>query len=172
VKLIVGLGNPGSKYAKTRHNIGFMVVDVLAKELGLKFATSKNYRSDFAKTAAIELIKPQTFMNNSGTAVRAIIKNKNISPDNILVVLDDIDMALGKLRYRTEGSSGGHKGLQSIIEALGTDQFPRLKIGIERPPVGIEPDQYVTQKFTAEQVNEIRTVIPAAVEIIKNQFLN
>lgn len=171
MKLIIGLGNPGPKYAKTRHNIGFMVLDKLAKKLSLKFTANKNYLVDWAKNETIELIKPQTFMNNSGSAVNKIIQKHKLSPQDILIVADDIDMELGKLRYRTDGSSGGHKGLQSIIDALGTSEFARLKIGIGRPPVGTEPDEYVTRKFTPEQFDKIKTAILEAVKIIKNQFL-
>lgn len=172
MKLIIGLGNPGPKYAKTRHNIGFMVLDKLAKKLSLKFTANKNYLVDWAKNETIELIKPQTFMNNSGSAVNKIIQKHKLSPQDILIVADDIDMGLGKLRYRTDGSSGGHKGLQSIIDALGTSEFARLKIGIGRPPVGVEPDEYVTRKFNNEQFDKIKIAIPEAVKIIKNQFLS
>lgn len=170
MKLVVGLGNPGNKYAKSRHNIGFVVIDQLTKELGLKFKISKKYNAFFAKSKRLELLKPQTFMNNSGTAVRAISQKHGIPPENILIVMDDLDMEVGKIRYRSEGSSGGHRGMQSIIEHLGTSEIPRLKIGIDRS-TDIEPDQYVLQKFTAEQLAQIKTAIPAAVEIINKQFL-
>jgi len=172
VKLIVGLGNPGSKYAITRHNVGFMVLDELAKKLGLKFTTNKNYLADWAKNETVELVKPQTFMNNSGSAVSKVIQKHNLLPQDILIVMDDIDIELGKLRFRTEGSSGGHKGMQSIIDTLGTDKFARLKIGIGRPPVGAEPDEYVTQKFTPEQLDKIKVIIPETIGIINTQFLS
>ncbi|MFH1088379.1 MAG: aminoacyl-tRNA hydrolase [Patescibacteria group bacterium] len=171
MKLIVGLGNPGSKYARTRHNIGFMVIDELAKKLDLKFIANKSYIGDWAKNESVELIKPQTFMNNSGSSVSKIVQKHNLLPQDILIIMDDIDIELGKLRYRTEGSSGGHKGMQSIIDALGTNEFARLKIGIGRPPFGVEPDEYVTQKFTPEQLAKIIATIPEAIKVIKNQFL-
>ena len=171
MKLIVGLGNPGNQYAKTRHNIGFMVADALAKELGLEFKTSKKYNALFAKSADWELLKPQTFMNNSGTAVQAVSRKHGIPPENILVIMDDLDMEVGKSRYREEGSSGGHRGLQSIIDNLKTDQIKRLKIGIGRSD-NMEPDKYVLGKFTAEQLKQIKTAIPAAIEIINKNFLN
>ena len=170
MKLIVGLGNPGTKYSKTRHNIGFMAVDALAKEMGMDFTVGRKYNVLFAKSNQLEILKPQTFMNNSGTAVQAIVRKHGISPENILVVMDDLDMETGKLRYRNEGSSGGHRGMQSIIDNLKTDQIKRLKIGIGRSE-NITPDEYVLGKFTAEQLKQIKTAIPAALETIKNKFL-
>jgi len=147
-----------------------MVADVLAKELNLKFHTNKKYNVVFAKTELMELIKPQTFMNNSGVAVRMIAKKHRIPSQHILIVIDDLDMEPGKLRYRSEGSSGGHQGLQSIIDQLGTLEIPRLKIGIGRSE-NIEPDKYVLGKFTVDQLKYIKTAIPEAVALIKNQFL-
>ncbi|MFH0912602.1 MAG: aminoacyl-tRNA hydrolase [Patescibacteria group bacterium] len=170
MKLIVGLGNPGTKYAKTRHNIGFVAVDELAKKMKLEFSFSKNHNTIYAKTEGLELIKPQTFMNNSGVAVRAIAKKHQILPQDILIVMDDLDMEVGKIRYRDEGSSGGHRGLQSIIDHLGTSEIPRLKIGIGRP-IAVEPDQYVLNKFTPEQSSKIKTALPAAIELINGKFL-
>ena len=171
MKLIIGLGNPGTKYAKSRHNIGFMVIDQLAKDLGLEFKISKKYNALFAKSECLELLKPQTFMNNSGTAVRAISQKHGIPPENILIVMDDLDMEVGKIRYRDEGSSGGHRGMQSMIDCLKTTEIKRLKIGIGRS-TNMEPDQYVLKKFTAEQVPQIKIAIMEAIGIIKNQFLN
>jgi len=184
VKLIVGLGNPGSKYARTRHNIGFMVVDELAKHNPTQPPLIKGRRGEVvwgndhrSNTLIIEndqtiLIKPQTFMNNSGVVVSKIIKKHNLAPQDILILMDDLDMELGKLRYRTNGSSGGHKGMQSIIDALGTSEFARLKIGIGRPPFGMEPDEYVTQKFTPDQLQIIQTKIPETIALIQQEFLS
>ncbi|MFA5967052.1 MAG: aminoacyl-tRNA hydrolase [Patescibacteria group bacterium] len=188
MKLIVGLGNPGNQYAKTRHNIGFMVADALAKELGLEFKTSKKYNALFTKSADWELLKPQTFMNNSGTVVQAVSRKHGIPPENILVIMDDLDMEAGKLRYRAEGSSGGHRGLQSVIDNLKTDQIARLKIGIGFPiraraaagtsaarAASLErslTSAHVLGKFTAEQLKQIKVAIPAAIEIINKNFLN
>ena len=170
-KLIVGLGNPGIQYAKTRHNIGFMVIDALAKDLGLKFIPSKKYNVLFAKSEDLELLKPQTFMNLSGIVTQAVAHKHGIPPENILIVMDDLDMEAGKLRYREEGSSGGHRGMQSIIDNLKTDQIKRLKIGIGRSE-NIEPDKYVLGKFTTDQLDKIKTAIPAAIDIINKQFLH
>lgn len=168
----MGLGNPGLQYTRTRHNIGFMVLDELAKQLGLVWKNNDRKNALIAENDQLILVKPQTFMNNSDTAVHPIMLQYTILPQTeMLIVSDDIDMELGKLRYRTEGSSGGHKGMQSIIDALGTSEFARLKIGIGRPPFGMEPDEYVTKKFIPEQLDKIITIIPEAIKIIKNQFL-
>jgi len=170
VKLVVGLGNPGKQYQHTRHNVGFMVIDQLAKELQLKFKDNKTRQVIFTKTDNLELIKPQTFMNLSGRPLPDIAKKHKVEPSDILVVSDDIDMELGKLRYRTAGSSGGHRGLQSVIDSLGTDQFPRLKIGIGRPN-GVEPNEYVTTSFSVSEMKTIKTALTLAGEMIKENFL-
>lgn len=170
MKLIIGLGNPGAKYAKTRHNIGFMAVEQLAKELRLTWKVSRNLHAEIAKGNNAILLKPQVFMNNSGLAVKAAVKKFNLQPADILIVMDDLDMETGKLRLRSEGSSGGHRGMQSIIDYLGTSEITRLKIGIGRSDK-IEPDEYVLSKFTGEQSKQIKSVIPEAIKIIKNQFL-
>ncbi|MEA1909596.1 MAG: aminoacyl-tRNA hydrolase [Patescibacteria group bacterium] len=174
MKLIVGLGNPGPKYKNTRHNVGFMIVDEMARELNIKFKPSKSvdanyirYETDLGKE--VEIVKPTTFMNKSGVAIKEIVKKHNIKPEDILVVMDDLDMEVGKIRTRSEGSSGGHKGLQSIMNELQTEKIYRIKIGIGRLP-GIEPDDYVTQSFNPEQKAEINKSTPEALTLIK-EFL-
>ncbi|MBO5908705.1 MAG: aminoacyl-tRNA hydrolase [Clostridia bacterium] len=135
--LIVGLGNPGDKYEKTRHNAGFRVVDILADGFSVTVWKSK-YHSLIAEAEQdgkkLLLIKPQTFMNNSGTAVAEIVKFYKIPTDKILVVSDDVSMDAGRLRIRSSGSHGGHNGLKDIIELLGTDNIPRIKIGMGQKP--------------------------------------
>ncbi len=170
MKLIVGLGNPGTKYARTRHNIGFMVIDQLAKDLKLTWKPNRTFGADIAKGDDVVLLKPQTFINKSGAAVQKMMKKLNLAPTDSLIVLDDLDMEVGKLRYRAEGSSGGHRGMQSIIDHLQTNTIPRLKIGIGRSATQ-DPEQYVLSNFTALELPQIKTAIPEAVEIIKNQFL-
>lgn len=171
MKLIVGLGNPGIKYAKTRHNVGFMAVEQLAKTHQLAWKANRTLKSEVAMSNEAILLKPQTFMNNSGLAVKAAIKKFNIQPADILVIMDDLDMEAGKLRHRAEGSSGGHRGMQSIIDYLGTSEITRLKIGIGRSE-NIEPDKYVTSNFTGEQLKQIKTALTEAAVWINNQFLN
>ena len=136
MKLIVGLGNPGDKYQGTRHNVGFDVIDALARQEGLKL-TDQKFRSDYTiwrvGDEKVLLVKPYTFMNLSGEAVLPLMSYYNISPDELVVVYDDLDLEPGKLRLRQSGSAGGHNGVKSIIEMLGTQDFKRVKIGIGRP---------------------------------------
>lgn len=167
MKLIVGLGNPGNKYKTTRHNVGFMVVDKLAQELRLNMRHNQKAHAVMGLSNDIILMQPQTFMNNSGLAVKTVIKKYNIK--DILVVLDDIDMEIGKIRFRNQGSSGGHKGMQSIIDYLQTEAIPRIKIGIGRS-LAMEPDQYVTSNFTIKQLPEIKKALSQVVELIKEKL--
>jgi peptidyl-tRNA hydrolase, PTH1 family len=153
--LIVGLGNPGKEYAAHRHNVGFMVVEALARAHGLRFSRRKGAKARVAEgqvgDRAVLLAQPQTFMNLSGRAVNWLRKTHDIAPEHILVVYDDLDLPAGRLRLRPEGGSGGHKGMQSIIEVLGTQTFPRLRVGIDRPPGRMDPADYVLQPFDQEQ---------------------
>jgi len=136
LKMIVGLGNPGNKYDNTKHNVGFNTVERLASELKLNIA--KNEFSALTASTKINgekvlLVKPLTFMNDSGRAVGDLMRYYQVSPAEIAVIQDDLDMPLGKLRLRTHGASGGHNGIKSIIKAVGTEEFNRVKIGIQHP---------------------------------------
>ncbi len=159
MKLIVGLGNPGEKYARTRHNIGFIIVDEIAKSLGISKFDSK-FKGYFAKTSyrgeEFLLLKPQTFMNLSGQSVAQIIAYYKIDIDDILVVYDDLDMETGKIRFKGKSSSGGHNGIKSIESCIGTSDFKRLKFGIDRSE-NTPVVNYVVGKFTNA---ELETVIP------------
>ncbi len=133
--MIVGLGNPGRAYAHTRHNVGFDVLDILAKRKKVRILSRQNRAlvgSFDHYGEKILLVKPQTFMNESGQAVGAIVRKHNLTPDSVLVVYDDLDLPLGKIRIRPRGSSGGHKGMKSIISHLHSEDFPRIRIGIGR----------------------------------------
>lgn len=139
MKLIVGLGNPGTEYEKTRHNVGFMAVDLLAEKLGA--VTWKEEHK--AQTAAVRidgekclLVRPQTFMNLSGDAVGKLAAYYKVEPQDIIVVYDDMDLPVGVLRIRTRGSAGGHNGMKSVIAALGTQEFPHVRVGVGRPAAG------------------------------------
>lgn len=169
--LIVGLGNPGEEYAAHRHNVGFRVVDALARAHGLRFLRHKVARARLARGQiggrAVILAKPQTFMNLSGQAVGRLSRTYNVPPERILVVYDDLDLPPGRLRLRPAGSSGGHKGVQSIIEALGTPAFPRLRVGIDRPPAGMDPVEYVLQPFDKEQGPILAEAVELAVAAIE-----
>ncbi len=153
MKLIVGLGNPGEKYTLTRHNIGFLVLDSLAKEFGGKFKKSNIFDGLEAKIeingSTCSLVKPATFMNLSGLAVKQFVGKKEIALDDILIVTDDLALPFGQIRIRPEGSDGGHNGLTSIIEQLGTTKFARLRMGISRPKPGVDTADYVLANFTA-----------------------
>lgn len=135
MKLIVGLGNPGSEYQDTRHNIGFMTIDKLAKELTTEVVSWKEHGTGNALVARIGevlLVKPITFMNNSGIAVSSIMRYYKLSPSDVWVIHDDMDLPIGKIRIRSKGSSGGHRGIDSIITQLKTDAFVRFRLGIGR----------------------------------------
>lgn len=136
VKLIVGLGNPGARYAHSRHNIGFLIAEGLARAHALDFAR-KRFNAQIAEGSVADqrilLAKPQTFMNSSGEAVGKLFAFYKIAPHDLLVIYDDLDLPLGKMRLRSRGSSGGHHGMESIIARVGTSDFPRLRVGIGRP---------------------------------------
>ncbi|HUX86621.1 MAG TPA: aminoacyl-tRNA hydrolase [Chloroflexota bacterium] len=161
-KLIVGLGNPGRAYTNTRHNVGFMAVDRLAERWGLRFGRQRG-RAEVAEGDVsgqrIILAKPQTFMNNSGDSVRALLKLSNLTAADLLVIADDLDLPFGRLRLRDSGSSGGQRGIQSIINQLATNQFARLRIGIGRPPLGVDPVDYVLTPFTASERNPLPEIL-------------
>lgn len=151
--MIVGLGNPGQKYAKSRHNVGFQCVDALAAVYALSFdkiqfkaLTAQGEIED----VAVVLAKPLTFMNLSGQSVRSLVQWYQVGLEDLLVVYDDLDLPLGHIRLRASGGAGGHKGMLSVIQALGTQEFPRLRVGIGRPVRG-DPEMYVLRNFTRTQ---------------------
>jgi len=163
VKIVVGLGNPGREYAATRHNLGFMVVDELARRHGAAERRNR-FRSDlievFDETEKIVLLKPRTYMNLSGSAVREAVNWYKTSLDDLLVVVDDIDLPFTSIRLRARGGSGGHNGLKSIIADLGSDSFPRLRIGIGRGPG--HATRQVLSRFTSEEERVLPSVLEAA----------
>ncbi len=151
--LIAGLGNPGKQYRQTRHNIGFMLVDSLAEILDLKFGRVQNKALVTAgryQGVKIILAKPQTFMNNSGQAVGALMRFYKLSLEHLLIVCDDVDLPFETLRLRPSGGSAGQKGMKSIIQHLGSQNFPRLRLGIDRPPGRMETADYVLQNFRSK----------------------
>ncbi|MDZ7360281.1 MAG: aminoacyl-tRNA hydrolase [candidate division KSB1 bacterium] len=161
--LIVGLGNPGPRYANTRHNVGFKVVERLAERLQLSFRPGKG---DYllASGATILLMKPLTFMNNSGLAVRHAADDFGLECSRILIVLDDHQLPLGKLRLRTSGSDGGHNGLASVIQHLGTQEIPRLRLGIGAEFAKGEMADYVLSAFSKEEQKRLPEIYDRAVE--------
>ena len=163
VKLIVGLGNPGPRYANNRHNVGFQCLDRLAQAHGLAFRKRENKvllaRGQIAGVEVI-LAKPQTYVNLSGQAVERLARSYQVPLEDILVIYDDMDLPLGRIRLRPGGGAGGHKGVRSIIEHLDSRDFPRLRVGIGRPPGRMDPVDYVLGDFTPEE----RPVIEEAYE--------
>jgi peptidyl-tRNA hydrolase, PTH1 family len=179
MKLIVGLGNPGKQYVGTRHNIGFEAVDALARRLGWTSGPGefeKLARANFDGLAMdgsvlglsekLMLLKPMTYMNLSGKAIQGAMGFYRLAPADVMVVLDDLALPCGRLRIRSGGSSGGHNGLKDIERALGTDQYPRLRIGIDAPPPFLPGKDYVLQPFTAEQRKAIAPAIEKSVQAL------
>ena len=156
MKLIAGLGNPGDKYKDTRHNIGFKIVDKLTDN----FKLDKKLEAKISKSGDIIYAKPQTFMNESGRAVRKIVDYYKIKPEDIIIIFDDKDLPFNTLRIRKKGSSGGHNGLKSIISYLGTQDFPRFRCGILDPDKKIkDTSKYVLKKFSRKEQKELPNFI-------------
>jgi len=167
--LIVGLGNPGREYANNRHNVGFMMVDRLAERLGVTFtrAQHKALITD-ARHQGHKLIlaKPQTYMNESGQAVASLLNFYKISPENLLVAFDEMDLPLGQIRIRPKGGSSGQKGMKSIIQRLGHENFPRVRLGIGRPPGRIPAPDYLLQDFTYDEQTHLAPVLTDATDAV------
>jgi PTH1 family peptidyl-tRNA hydrolase len=166
IRLVAGLGNPGPEYAATRHNIGFMVVDQFAAQFGSTWERSTKWDALSAKCGSVMIVKPKSFMNRSGYPLLAVAQFYKIEPREILVVLDDLALPLGRLRLRIRGGPGGHNGLESIIMQFGTEEIPRLRIGIgEAPPKGSV--DYVLSRFFEKEKPIVRSTIDRAVETLK-----
>lgn len=167
--LIAGLGNPGRKFEHNRHNVGFMLLNRLSVKLGESFGKVESkalvakaiYQGD-----RVILVKPQTFMNNSGVAVSSLVRFYKVPLENFLVAYDDVDLPLGILRLRPSGGSAGQKGMESIIERLGTEEFPRLRIGTGRPPGRREAADYVLQDFPPQQAELLEETLDQAVDAV------
>lgn len=175
MKLIVGLGNPGKKYEKTRHNVGFIAISNLRSQSSeySDWKLNKKFTAEVAEGKIngkkIILLRPQTFMNRSGIAVRAAAAFYKIKPPDIFVIYDDIDLPLGKIRIRKDGSSGGHLGVQSIINLLGTQNFVRFRIGIgpEKRWKGFDAAKFVLQKFSKKEEKNINEAIKKIIDAIR-----
>ena len=167
--LIIGLGNPGRKFEHNRHNVGFMLLNCLCARLGESFGQVES-KALVAKTTylgeRVILVKPQTYMNRSGTAAASLIHFYQIPLNNLLVAHDDIDLPLGTLRLRPSGGSAGQKGMQSIIERLGSEEFPRLRIGTGRPPGNRDAADYVLQDFPPDEQVFLNETLDRAVEAV------
>ena len=173
MKIVVGLGNPGSKYEFTRHNIGFRIVDSLARDMGTEFKKVKSYYSLISRGTInnhkVMLVKPQTFMNLSGRAVSRVVSYYKISLQDLLIVYDDLNLESGQVRIRKKGSAGGHKGIESIMQYLNSEDIPRLRIGISNPSVNFNFDcvSYVLSNFNNDEKDKIEEVIQLSTEAIK-----
>ncbi len=175
MKVIVGLGNPGKRYTQTRHNIGYRVVELLAEKINCSISREDFYAQiGYGRIGneKICLMKPITFMNLSGKSVRSIMDYYNIEPKDFLIVLDDVELPLGSLRLRPGGSSGGHKGLQSIIEHCNTDEFPRLRLGIGKPKQEMELANYVLMPFDETEKPIVNEMVQYAVSAVESWMSN
>jgi peptidyl-tRNA hydrolase, PTH1 family len=176
-QLIVGLGNPGTKYAQTRHNVGFDLIDILAKRWQISLSDRKQFQGIYGEgigsnNTKIKLLKPQTFMNLSGQSVRATLDWFKLSPESVLVVYDDLDLPLGKIRLRLSGSAGGHNGMKSIISHLGTQNFPRVRIGIGQSTGEKDTIAHVLGKFSKAEtivIDEVIYLVNDAIEMSLKQ---
>lgn len=175
-RLIVGLGNPGREYEDTRHNIGFMIVDALAAQLQISWTLEKRWDCMLAKFAKGWLLKPLTYMNASGSAVTNVCRFFKIEPAEVLAVYDDVDLPLGTVRFRMNGSAAGHNGVRSLISHLGGDQFPRLKVGISPSekgrPAGERMVGHVLGSFSTAEKPAVDSVVKRAVEALQSTFKN
>ncbi|MEE8179761.1 MAG: aminoacyl-tRNA hydrolase [bacterium] len=190
MRLVVGLGNPGKQYEYTRHNLGFRVANALSNQWGIKLTrhkclsligekkhssvscrktfkwTSKALSGSFSLPTII-LAKPLTFVNGSGEAVKALCDWLKIGEEEILVICDDFNLEKEKLRLRKKGSSGGHNGLESIIESLSSEEFPRLRLGIGRPEEDLDPAEYVLQKFSEQEESFVEEMVGRACQVVE-----
>lgn len=167
MKVIIGLGNPGKKYEDTRHNVGFMTIDKISEKWNIPVGQQK-FRAIVGEgrinMQKVLLVKPQTYMNLSGESVAEILKFYKLTHEDILVIFDDLDLPVGKLRLRAKGSAGGHNGIKSLIAHLGTQEFKRIKIGIDRPEPGRSVSDYVLGGFSKADQGEINQAIEVATD--------
>ena len=169
MKLVVGLGNPGRKYERTRHNLGFFIIDRMARRSGV---TVKERLCDAMvgewsnEGERVLLVKPQTYMNRSGDSVKALLGHFRSAPEDLTVIYDDLDLAFGRIRIRPTGGAGGHRGILSIMESLAGARFYRVRVGIGRPPEGVDPVDFVLEPFTSQEVDQLDEVVSRASEAV------
>lgn len=170
VKLIIGLGNPGKPYEHTRHNIGFDVIDELANRWNAPLNQTKfngMYATVHRPEGKVILLKPLTYMNLSGECVRPLMDYFDIEIEDIIVIYDDLDLETGKLRLRGKGSAGGHNGIKSLIQHLGTQEFNRIRVGVSRPPAGIKVADYVLGKFSKEDQPIVKEAVEKSCDAVE-----
>lgn len=165
--IIAGLGNPGARYEKTRHNVGFDTIDLLSEKYNIKVNKIKHKAllgDGIIDNKKVVLVKPQTFMNLSGESLREVVEWYKVPPENLIVIYDDVDLPVGKVRVRPSGSSGSHNGMKSVIYQLQTDQFPRIRIGIGKAPEGWDMIDHVMGRFSSDERKIIDDSIDTAAE--------
>ncbi len=170
MKVIVGLGNPDIEYQYTRHNVGFLVIDEITSRYKIHLSIKRYYSllgEGEIHNKMVMLVKPLTYMNRSGKAVKSILDTLNLFPTDIIVIHDDIDIPLGKIKKKVRGGDAGHKGIRSVIEYIGTDNFSRIRIGVGRPPKGEDPSEYVLNTIPDNEHESIKLSIDKAVEEIE-----
>jgi PTH1 family peptidyl-tRNA hydrolase len=174
VKVIVGLGNPGLRFRWTRHNIGFRVVHRLAEANHIAISTERFQSlcgTGSIGSQRVLLLEPMTFMNRSGEAVREAVDFYKLDPGDLVIVHDDLDLPLGRLRFKRRGGDGGHQGVRSIIDSVGKGTFVRLKVGIGRPPEGIDPADYVLSRFDKAEKEEVEKIVSRGAESLRVMLL-
>lgn len=169
MKVVLGLGNPGRKYAQTRHNLGFLVVDRIASEnrVPVKRKKQDSLIGEWQTNGErVLLVKPQTFMNHSGEAARQLLRLFPFTVKDLIVIHDDLDLPFGRIRIRPRGGAGGHRGMVSLLEALGEEGFFRVRVGIGRPPTGIDPTDYVLQRFSPLESRHLEQIVSRAADAV------
>ena len=170
MKLFVGLGNPGLKYERTRHNAGFMVIDQLSKAWNIQLSEEKKFKGEIGrgvvKGEKVILLKPTTFMNLSGESVRAVMDFYDVDIEDLIVIYDDLDLPHGKIRMRLKGSAGGHNGIKSIIAHTGTQNFMRVKVGVGEKPSGWDLADYVLGHFSDEDNTKLKEIMPDIIQAV------
>jgi peptidyl-tRNA hydrolase, PTH1 family len=169
VKLVVGLGNPGRKYEHTRHNLGFLIIDQIARQsqVAVKKKLCDALVGEWSNDGErVLLVKPQTYMNRSGESVKALLDHFRSEPEDLTVIHDDLDLAFGRLRIRPTGGAGGHRGVLSIMESLAGARFYRVRVGIGRPPDGIDPVDFVLEPFASQEVDQLDEVVSRGSEAV------
>lgn len=169
MKLVVGLGNPGRKYQNSRHNLGFWTIDDIARENRISVkkklcdALVAEWPSGGERTV---MAKPQTYMNRSGESVSDLLRHFRAEPSDLIVIHDDLDLPFGRLRIRPRGGAAGHRGVLSVVQSLGTEEFYRVRIGIGRPPDGVDPTDFVLQSFTSDELDQLPGVVSRASQAV------
>ena len=169
MKLVVGLGNPGKRYEHTRHNLGFMIVDQIARQnrVTIKKKLCDALVGEWSNDGeTVILVKPQTYMNRSEESVKALLDHFQSAPEDLIVVHDDLDLVFGRIRIRPTGGAGGHRGVLSIIESLAGDRFYRVRVGIGRPPDGVNAVDFVLEPFTPDEIDQLEEVVSRAAEAV------